>query len=121
VAAMNGTGNAILGLCGFRPANSAELAHSIEELTLLIEDTEEAGILTPTQAGFVQKGFRLSGKRVRDCMVPRAEMAVLELNSPPDIVLEAVRRGAHTRMPVYEKEPRQHCGNREHQGPVPPV
>jgi CBS domain containing-hemolysin-like protein len=31
-------------------------------------------------------------------------MAVLELNSPPDTVLEAARRGAPTRMPVYEKE-----------------
>src|SRR5262249_101943 len=46
--------------------------------------------------------FRLSGKRVRDCLVPRDKMATLELHTPPDKVLEAVRRGAHTRMPVYE-------------------
>jgi CBS domain containing-hemolysin-like protein len=36
-------------------------------------------------------------------MVPRDKMAVLELNAPPDMVLEAVRSGAHTRMPVYEE------------------
>ena len=35
-------------------------------------------------------------------MVPREKMATLELNTPPDKVLEAVRHGAHTRMPVYE-------------------
>ena len=29
-------------------------------------------------------------------------MAALELSTPPDKVLEAVRSGAHTRMPVYE-------------------
>jgi CBS domain containing-hemolysin-like protein len=29
-------------------------------------------------------------------------MAALELSAPPDKVLEAVRQGAHTRMPVYE-------------------
>jgi len=104
IALMNGTGNGILRLCGFRPANSVELAHTIEELSLLIEDTEEAGILRPVQAEFVQKVFRLSAKRVRDCMVPRDKMAVLELNSPEDMVLDAVRRGAHTRMPVYERE-----------------
>jgi CBS domain containing-hemolysin-like protein len=104
IALMNGTGNGILRRCGFRPASSGELAHSIEELTLLIEDTEEAGILGPAQAEFVQKVFRLSAKRVRDCLVPRDQMAVLELNSPPDLVLEAARRGAHTRMPVYEGE-----------------
>src|SRR5215831_7752789 len=54
IALMNGAGNGILRLCGFRPATSAELVHSIEELTLLIEDTEEAGILAPAQAEFVQ-------------------------------------------------------------------
>ena len=102
IALMNGTGNAILRVCGFRPAGGGELAHSLDELSLLIEDTEEAGILDPAQAEFVQKVFRLSSKRVRDCMVPRDQMAALELNSPPDVVLEAARRGAHTRMPVYE-------------------
>jgi magnesium and cobalt exporter, CNNM family len=102
IVLMNGTGNGILRWCGFRPANSAELAPSIEELSLLIEDTEQAGILGPAQAEFVQKVFRLSGKRVRDCMVPRDRMAVLALDSPSEAVLDAARRGAHTRMPVYE-------------------
>jgi CBS domain containing-hemolysin-like protein len=102
IALMNGTGNGILRLCGFRPAGGAELVHSLEELSLLIEDTEEAGILAPAQAEFVQKVFRLSGKRVRDCMVPRDRMAVLELNSLPETVLDTARRGAHTRLPVYE-------------------
>ncbi len=37
-------------------------------------------------------------------MVPRERMAALELNTPPEQVLEAVRTGAHTRMPVYEAE-----------------
>jgi CBS domain containing-hemolysin-like protein len=104
IALMNGAGNGVLRLCGFRPAGGGEPAHSIEELTLLIGHTEEAGILGPAQAEVVRKVFRLSGKRVRDCMVPRGEMAVLESNSPPETVLQAVRQGAHTRMPVYEKD-----------------
>jgi CBS domain containing-hemolysin-like protein len=105
IVVMNGTGNALIRLAGYRPATSAALMHSVEELALLIEDTEEAGILDPEQAELVQNVFRLSDKRVADCMVPREEMAMLELTMPPDKVLEAVRSGAHTRMPVYEKEP----------------
>lgn len=101
---MNGTGNAILKLIGFQPAGEREMLHSVEELALLIEDTEEAGILSETQAEVVQKVFRLSTKRVRDCMVPRDKMASLELHTPPEKVLEVTRNGAHTRMPVYEKE-----------------
>ncbi len=99
---MVGTANGVLRLWGYQPARGEEMVHSVEELALLIEDTEEAGILEPDQAEFVQNVFRLSGKRVRDCLVARDKMATLELSTPPDRVLEAVRHGAHTRMPVYE-------------------
>lgn len=104
IRAMNGTGNAVLRFAGFPPASGREMVHSIEELSLLVEDTEAAGILGETQAEVVQQAFHLSGKRVRDCMVPRDKMAMLELTAPSEKVLEAVRRGAHTRMPVYQGE-----------------
>lgn len=99
---MTGTGNRILRAIGLHPAGGHEMVHSIEELSLLVEDTEEAGILGEVQADVVQKVFHLSQKRNRDCMIPRDKMAVLERNMPPDKVMEAVRHGAHTRMPVYQ-------------------
>jgi CBS domain containing-hemolysin-like protein len=102
---MSGTANAILRWLGYKPARGEQMVHSVQELTLLIEDTEEAGIIDADQAEYVQNVFRLSGKRVRDCMVPREKMAILEVNSPPEVVLEAARSGAHTRMPVYENDP----------------
>jgi putative hemolysin len=99
---INGTGNAILRWFGYETPSGEGMVHSVEELLLLIEDTEEAGMLDPDQADFITNVFRLSNKKVGDCMVPREKMASLELSTPPDKVLEAVRTGAHTRMPVYE-------------------
>jgi putative hemolysin len=99
---INGTANFLLRCLGYQTTSGEEMVHSVEELKLLIEDSEEAGILDPDQAEFVQNVFHLSNKRVRDCMVPRDKMAALELHTPSDKVLEAVRSGAHTRMPVYE-------------------
>src|SRR5262249_21066071 len=96
------TSNSITRLFGYRPPSGEGLVHSVEELVLLIEDTEEAGLLAPEQAELVQNVFRLSAKKVRDCMVPREKMATLELTSPPEKVLEKVRAGAHTRIPVYD-------------------
>ncbi|MBI3406881.1 MAG: HlyC/CorC family transporter [Planctomycetes bacterium] len=100
-AILTGAGNGLVRLCGMR-ASPESLMHSVEELDLLIEDTEEAGILNPEQANIVRKVFRLSEKLVGDCLVPRDKMAALELSTPPEQVLEAVRESAHTRMPVYE-------------------
>jgi putative hemolysin len=101
---MSGTSNMVVRFLGYQPASGEEMVHSVEELKLLIEDSEEAGVLDADQAEFVQNVFRLSNKRVGDCMVPREKMAALELNAPPDQVMEAVRTGAHTRMPVYEEQ-----------------
>lgn len=104
IVVINGTGNIILRMVGYKPATSEGMIHSVDELSLLIEDTEEAGLLEPEQAELVQNVFLLSDKRVRDCMVLRDKMAALELTMLPEKVLDAVRSGAHTRMPVYEGE-----------------
>src|SRR5439155_26914902 len=100
----------ILRRPGYQSASGEAMVHSVEELLLLIEDTEEAGLIDPEQANLVENVFELSSKRVRDCMVPREKMAALELNTPPEKVLEAVRTGAHTRMPVYEGDPNNIVG-----------
>jgi putative hemolysin len=102
ITVMNGFSNWVLRMFGYAPASSDESAHSLAELRLLIEDTEEAGILGEDQAEFVQNVFLLADKKVADVMVPREKMAALDLNTPPEKVLEAVRHGAHTRMPVFD-------------------
>src|SRR5205807_4841272 len=109
-ALMYGTANVLLRRLGYQSASGEAMVHSVEELLLLIEDTEEAGLIDPEQADLVENVFELSSKRVRDCMVPREKMAALELNTPPEKVLEAVRTGAHTRMPVYEVDPNNVVG-----------
>ncbi len=104
ISLINGTGNVLLRLAGFKPAGGEAMVHSVEELLLLLEDTEEAGILDADQVELVENVFHFSDRRVSECMVPRDKMAALELNTPPDRVLEAARTGAHTRMPIYEGE-----------------
>ena len=103
-ALMNMTANFILRRLGLNPAGGESMIHSVEELLLLVEDTEEAGLLEEEQADLVENVFMMSNKMVRDCMVPREKMASLELSTPPEQVLEIVRSGAHTRLPVYDGE-----------------
>ena len=104
VVAMNSVGNWVVRLLGFRSISGEHMVHSVEELTMIVEEVEEAGLLSEDEAEYVQNVFRLKGKRVRDCMVPRDEMAALELHLSPEAILDSVRQGAHTRMPVYEGE-----------------
>jgi CBS domain containing-hemolysin-like protein len=102
VSAMNGTGNWLLRQIGYTPSGTEGHVHSVEELRMLVEGTEEAGLLDEDQAEFVLNVFALTDKTVGDCMVPLDRMIALPLNAPPDKVLEVARLGAHTRMPVYD-------------------
>ena len=102
IALLNGSGNLVLRWCGYGPARSEAGAHSVEELSLLVGETADAGALTARQAELLRKVFTLSGRRVRDCMVPREKVAALALGTDPERVLEQVRAGAHTRMPVFD-------------------
>ncbi|MCZ2340768.1 MAG: hemolysin family protein [Bacteroidales bacterium] len=102
---MNGTANWLVRRLGYVPTHEDDEVHSVEELRLIVEDTEEAGLLDPDAADVVLNVFALSNKTVADAMVPWDKVAGLELNSTPERVMEAVREGAHTRMPVYHDEP----------------
>src|SRR5262249_24712245 len=99
---MNATVNLLLRAMGFKPGEAHHSVHSVEELRMLVEDTEEAGLLETDQAEFVKNVFQLSDKKVRDCMVPREKMDAIELRTKPQRVLEIVRNSGHTRLPVYD-------------------
>jgi CBS domain containing-hemolysin-like protein len=104
IALMNGCGNGVVRLLGFKPISGSEMVHSVEELALIIEETRRAGVLPRDQAEYVRNVFRLPAKHVRDCLVPLEEMAALELHMPEQRILQQVREGAHTRMPVYDRD-----------------
>lgn len=102
IVVMNALGNGVVRLLGFEPLSGHQMVHSVEELGMIIEETRRAGVLPRDQAEYVRNVFRLPAKLVRDCLVPRERMAALELHMPQERILEAVREGAHTRMPVFE-------------------
>jgi putative hemolysin len=102
---MNTSGARVVTLLRLPPIAPHKDVHSVQELEMLVEETEEAGIIPQDQASYVQNVFRLTNKTVRDVMVPRDKVVTLSLHASPDAVLEVARETAHTRMPVWEGEP----------------
>ncbi|QJW95010.1 hemolysin family protein [Frigoriglobus tundricola] len=102
---MNGSSTWFLRRLGYRDTGDEGEVHSVDELRLLVEDSEQAGAIDADAADMVLNVFALADKTVRDCMVPREKMAALDVNSPPDRVMEIARLGAHTRLPVYDGTP----------------
>lgn len=99
---MNHTGNFVLKVIGFKNPGAHAHAHSVEELLMIVEDTEEAGVIQADQADVLENVFRLSGKTVAHIMVPQSEINALELSLPAGSILDLLRDRAHTRLPVYD-------------------
>ncbi|MBI1799596.1 MAG: HlyC/CorC family transporter [Candidatus Eisenbacteria bacterium] len=105
ISLMRTSGTLVVRLLRLPPPTPEQSVHSVEELDMLVEETEEAGVMSSDQASYVRNVFELSDKRVRDVMVPRDKVVTLSLAASEDEVLETARDTAHTRMPVWEGEP----------------
>jgi CBS domain containing-hemolysin-like protein len=102
---MNDSGNFVVRLLRLPPLKPEQEVHTVEELDMLVEETEEAGLIAADQAAYVRRVFELSDKTVADVMVPRDRVVTLSLSASEEEVLETARETAHTRMPVWEDSP----------------
>jgi len=102
---MKTSGAGVVRLLRLPPVPEEDQVHSVDELQMLIEETEEAGVIPTDQATYVQNVFELSAKTVRDVMIPRERVVTLSINASPEQVLAVARDSAHTRMPVWQDHP----------------
>jgi len=105
IVAIRGSSNMVLRALRLPPIPAHQQVHSVEELSMLLEETEEAGMIPEDQADYVQNVFELSDKKVRDVMVPSESVVTISVHATEDEVLQVARDTAHTRMPVWDGEP----------------
>lgn len=103
IVAMNATGNFVVRKLGFAPAGDGERIHSVGEIKMLVEETEDAGDLDPTSARIVGAALSLRERRIRDIMVPREHVAALDFEMSEREVVERLWKMQYTRMPVYSR------------------
>ena len=105
VLLMKGSGNTVIRWLRVPEPRAEQQVHSVDELDLLVEEGEEAGVIPPYQASYVRNVFELSDKTVKDVMVPREKVVTLSLGATEEEILETSRETGHTRMPVWEGTP----------------
>jgi CBS domain containing-hemolysin-like protein len=102
---IGGSTNLVVRMLRLPAQRAAQAVHSVDELSMLVEETQEAGVMPEDQATYVQNVFELSDKTVRDVMIPREKVVALSLHASGEEVLAIARETAHTRMPVWEGTP----------------
>ena len=97
---LNWTGMEVIKTFKLRPIPAS--AHSTEELKMLVAETHQAGILGKRETDLLKRVFELPNKKVRDVMVPKEQIAALELKTPSEQILDRIINETYTRLPVYD-------------------
>jgi CBS domain containing-hemolysin-like protein len=79
--ALNGTGNFLLRQLGFHGASEQEHLHSVEELKMLVDASEEGGVIEPQESEMIHAVFDFGEMTAHQMMVPRTELITLDVDT----------------------------------------
>ncbi len=101
-AFLNSSANLVLRLFGQKPATERENVHSAEELRIIVEQSQEGGVLLAQDADMLEGVFEFSEKNARDVMTPRTDIDALPLDASLDDTMRLVEESGRSRYPVFE-------------------
>ncbi|OOE01552.1 hypothetical protein BO219_11390 [Anoxybacillus kestanbolensis] len=99
---LNGSARVIIGLFGLRPASEHEVAHSEEELRIILSESYKSGEINPSEYKYVNNIFEFDNRIAKEIMVPRTEIVALDKNDSIADILEIMKKEKYTRYPVID-------------------
>ncbi|PLS15916.1 hypothetical protein CVD28_20455 [Bacillus sp. M6-12] len=100
--ALNHSARFVTGIFGLKPASENEIAHSEEELRIILSESYKSGEINQSEYKYVNKIFEFDERIAKEIMVPRTELVALEKDSTLEEVLALVQEEKFTRYPVIE-------------------
>ena len=100
--ALNGSGNLLLRRVGVDPATGHHLVHSVEELKMLVQASEEGGVLEDEARDMLHAVFDFGLVLARQVMAPRTEMVAISADATIEELINLAGGHSHTKYPVYE-------------------
>ena len=104
ISLLNGMGRAVVNAFGLKAPSGHSLVHSEEELKMLVTASQEAGVLEEDEEQMLHRVFGFADLTAGQVMVPRTEMVALPAHATLDQAIEAISRGPHTQLPVYDDD-----------------
>lgn len=101
---LNASANGLLRLCGVHDIKVQDLAHSEEELRLILSESQRHGALSAGKVNLLENVLDMAGHTVMEIMSPRPDMDYLSLEKPWQENLETIYRTGHTRYPLCETD-----------------
>jgi len=82
-----------------------ERYHSTEELQLIIQESQEEGLLRGESGRILRELFEFGDLKAWQVMVPRVHLVAVRVGTTADQLRDIVRTRPHTRFPVHTGDP----------------
>ena len=99
---LNASAERVLGLFGQKSTDEDENVHSADELRIIVEQSQEGGVLERQDAALIEGVFEFSEKNAREVMTPRTEIDALPVEATLDETVTLLEETQRSRYPVYE-------------------
>jgi len=97
---VNRASSSVLRLLGLRGRTGEELAHTEDELKIILASAAEMGTIDQMRAELLERALAMTEKTARQILVPRTEVRYLDLDEPLERNVAEARASGHTWMPV---------------------
>ena len=99
---LNGSARVLVGIFGLKSASEHEVAHSEEELRILLSESYKSGEINKNELKYVNNIFEFDERLAKEIMVPRTEIATISVDSTFEDVLRTIKNESYTRYPVVD-------------------
>lgn len=99
---LNGTARQVVKLLGFKPMDDYEVAHTEEELRMILSESYKSGEINKVEMTYVTNIFEFDETVAREIMVPRTEMLCFYKDQSFEENIQTVYEGQFTRYPVAD-------------------
>ncbi|MBP2240451.1 CBS domain containing-hemolysin-like protein [Cytobacillus eiseniae] len=99
---LNGSARILVGLFGLKPASEHEVAHSEEELRILLSESYKSGEINMNELKYMNNIFEFDERIAKEIMVPRTEMVTISMDDTYTEILHIITSENYTRYPVVD-------------------
>jgi CBS domain containing-hemolysin-like protein len=104
IVLMSGSASAMIRLFGLEPTGVHSIAHSPEEIRMLVEQSGQEGEIEAEQEQMIHGVFEFPEIMAREVMTPRPDIIALDVGTTLDDVVKLLLEEGHSRLPVYEED-----------------
>lgn len=83
-----------------KPASEHELAHSEEELRILLSESYKSGEINQNELKYVNNIFEFDERIAKEIMIPRREIVAISSEDSYETIVKTIKTESYTRYPV---------------------